>query len=74
MLYPKTHKPLSQLNGTTGEVETTLSGGERIFSIPHTKELVTTSLKAKSENDYGLLGKRVIEIIEQQDQTKPEYV
>lgn len=74
MLYPPKKATLKQLNGETGEVETTLQGGERIFSIPHTKEIVTTALKAKTPDDYKSLGARVIAILNIQDNTEPEFV
>ena len=73
MLFPKS-KSLKQINGETGEVETTLKGGERIFSIPNTTELVATAKKANSVGEYKALGLRVIEILNKQDSTQPEYV
>lgn len=64
---------LIQLNGK-GEPETVLKGEERIFSIPHTKEIVNKATKAKTKEDIVELGKQVEKILQKQNTQKPEYV
>jgi len=58
-----------QILGEGGEVLMNLKGGERIFSRIHTKEL----LDLAKDNDPKKLAKRMIEIIEIQNNTPPEY-
>lgn len=58
-----------QLNGKTGEVEAEVKGGERIFSRPDTKRIVTL-VKA---GDDAALGRFVFQAIKRQDGREPEY-
>lgn len=69
MLYPKKNS-MHQLNGKTGEVETTIKGGERIFSREDTKMIVSM---VQNDTDSGQLGKFVCSAIKKQDSRKPEY-
>lgn len=60
-----------------GNVQYTLEGGERIFSIKNTKTLIKISKRAYDTNkdsDYIALGKKILEYITTQDNNKPEYV
>lgn len=64
--------------GPSGRTQMTLQGGERIFSRKDTRELVSKSLatlkQKKSAAQLKELGKRVIEMLDQQDRNEPEYV
>ena len=64
---------LIQLNGK-GSAEAVLQGEERIFSIPHTEMIVKKSLESKTEKDAIELGKAMFNILEKQNNQKPEYV
>lgn len=68
------NKKLKQINGKTGEVETELVGGERIFSIPDTAKLVKLA-KAADDDELLLikLGKAVAEAIQGQEERPEEY-
>jgi uncharacterized membrane protein (UPF0127 family) len=59
-----------------GSTQMELEGGERIFSRPNTKKLISLSKKAvksKKESDYKKLGKKVFEYIERQNTQKQEF-
>ena len=63
--------------GSDGEVQATLQGSERIFSIKNTKTLVTMAKRAyesQSDSDYKALGKKIFEYMKVQDERDPEYV
>ena len=63
--------------GSDGEVQATLQGSERIFSIKNTKTLVTMAKRAyesQSDSDYKALGRKVFEYMKIQDNRDPEYV
>lgn len=49
-------------------------GGNRIFSRANTRELVSSSLKAKTPAELKALGGRVKAMLDKQDRNKPEYV
>lgn len=59
----------------TGKVQMNIEGGERIFSINHTEQLVQMAKKVElgqaTEDD---LGKLMAEIIKIQNEQEPEYV
>jgi uncharacterized membrane protein (UPF0127 family) len=58
-----------QVLGAGGEVIMNIKGGDRIFSRPHTLQLIAAA-KTKSPAE---LAKLMLEIIEIQDNTPPEY-
>ena len=63
--------------GSDGEVQMTIEGGERIFSIKNTQKLVALAKKAyesKSDEDYKKLGKAAFNFLHTQDTNTPEYV
>jgi len=49
-------------------------GGNRIFSRQDTRELVSTSLKAKTPAELKALGGRIKAMLDKQDSNKPEFV
>lgn len=60
-----------------GNIQISLEGGERIFSIPNTKILIKFAKKAdlmKNDNAYKALGKRVFKFLTIQDNNPVEYV
>jgi len=60
-----------------GESQMELKGGERIFSRPNTKTLVSLAkraYKSKQEKDYKALGRRVFKYLHIQDHKKDDYV
>lgn len=60
-----------------GESQMDLQGGERIFSRPNTKTLISLSKRAyrsKDEKDYKALGKRLFKYIQVQNTKKDDYV
>lgn len=62
--------------GSDGQVQYELVGGERIFSRPNTKVLVSKAKKAyktKSDSDYKALGRQVFKYLEKQNSNEPEY-
>ena len=66
-----------QILGSDGEVQATLQGGERIFSIKNTKTLVAMAKRAyesKSDSDYKALGRKIFEYMNIQNERDPEYV
>jgi hypothetical protein len=66
-----------QIIGSDGEVQATLQGGERIFSIKNTKTLVAMAKRAyesKSDSDYKALGRKIFEYMKIQNEREPEYV
>ena len=63
--------------GSDGQAQYELVGGERIFSRPNTKVLVSKAKKAyktKSDSDYKALGRQVFKYLEKQNSNEPEYV
>ena len=63
--------------GSNGEVQATLQGSERIFSIKNTKTLVAMAKRAyesQSNSDYKALGRKIFEYMKVQDEREPEYV
>jgi uncharacterized membrane protein (UPF0127 family) len=59
----------------TGKVLMNIKGGERIFSIKHTEELLELANKVKiGMLEPTKLGEKMKEIIDMQDKQKPEYV
>lgn len=65
-----------QILGSDGEVQATLQGGERIFSIKNTKTLVSMAKRAyesKSDSDYKALGRKIFEYMKIQNEREPEY-
>lgn len=64
-----------QVLDDAGVILMNLKGGERIFSIKHTKALVELAKKIdKGEAKEEELGKLMIKIIKIQDTQKPQYV
>ena len=60
-----------------GNVQVTLEGGERIFSIKNTKVLIkmaNRAYKSKKDSDYAALGNKVFKFLDIQDSNKAEYV
>ena len=60
-----------------GNVQMTLDGGERIFSIISTKTIINKAKRAfieKTDNAYKSLGKYVFKEMKAQDSRKPEFV
>jgi hypothetical protein len=63
--------------GSDGEIQATLQGSERIFSIKNTKTLVNMAKRAyesQSDADYKALGRKVFEYMKIQDERDPEWV
>lgn len=63
--------------GSDGQAQYELVWGERIFSRPNTKVLVSKAKKAyktKSDSDYKALGRQVFKYLEKQNSNEPEYV
>lgn len=59
----------------TGKVQMNISGGERIFSIDHTEQLIDMAKKVdKGEATEDELGKLMAKIIKIQNEQEPEYV
>lgn len=56
-----------------GEIISNIKLGARIFSIPHTKQLVDTAMQGDTPENLKKLGQMMIEIIIKQDTQKPEY-
>ena len=74
---PEVTEGTLEIIGSDGEVQATLQGSERIFSIKNTKTLVNMAKRAyesKSDADYKALGKKVFEYMKVQDERDPEYV
>ena len=66
-----------EILGSDGQVQATLQGSERIFSIKNTKTLVSMAKRAyesQSDSDYKALGRKIFEYMEIQDNREPEYV
>ena len=69
--------PIMSVLDPNGESQMDLKGGERIFSRPNTKSLISLAKKAyktKSEKDYKALGKRVFKYLHIQNIKKDDYV
>ena len=63
-----------QVLDDSGKVLMNIEGGERIFSIKHTEELIALAKKLDADEiTPATLGKRMQEIIEIQNTQKPEY-
>ena len=66
-----------QILGSDGQVQATLQGSERIFSIKNTKTLVSMARRAyesQLDSDYKALGRKIFEYMEIQDNREPDYV
>ena len=66
-----------EIIGSDGEVQATLQGSERIFSISNSKTLVRMAKRAyysKLDKDYKALGKKIFEYMDIQNNREPEYV
>jgi len=63
-----------QINGETGEHESTLDGGERIMSRKDTRAIIVLAQVCQSMQDFVKLGKLVYDVLKTQDKRKPEYV
>lgn len=66
-----------EIIGSDGQVQATLQGSERIFSIKNTKTIVSMAKRAyesQSDSDYKALGKKVFEYMDIQDNREAEYV
>jgi len=63
-----------QLSGDGKTVEAILQGKERIYSRGDTKRLMELAKKAKTNNDFFLLGKFLYDATKKQDSRPPEYV
>ncbi|GMO10890.1 MAG: hypothetical protein Nk1A_9260 [Endomicrobiia bacterium] len=62
---------------SVGGVQTTIVGGERIFSRKNTITMIKMAKRAfrsKSDADFRSLGKKVFRYLEIQDNNEPEYV
>ena len=71
----KIDKDKMQVLDDKGRVLMNIAGGERIFSIKHTEALVKMAKKVNAgEASEEELGKLMAEIIEIQNNQKPEYV
>lgn len=71
----KANENAMQVLDDTGKVLMNIVGGERIFSILHTEELVSLSKKVdKGEANEEELGELMKRIIHKQNTQKPEYV
>jgi hypothetical protein len=64
---------LLHLDGATGEVQTEMEGGERIFSREDTAALVAASKGKDTPEQLAALGKQVYQMIVTQRNTPPEY-
>jgi hypothetical protein len=63
-----------QYSGDGKTVEAILKGKERIYSRGDTKRLMELAKKAKTNDDYFLLGKFLVDATKKQDSRPPEYV
>ena len=66
-----------EIIGSDGEVQATLQGSERIFSIKNTKTLIAMAKRAyesQSDSDYKALGRKIFEYMKVQDEREPEWV
>lgn len=74
---PEQPEGVLEIIGSDGEVQATLQGSERIFSIKNTKTLVAMAKRAyesQSDSDYKALGRKIFEYMKVQDEREPEYV
>ena len=74
---PEVTEGTLEIIGSDGEVQATLQGSERIFSIKNTKTLVNMAKRAyesQSDADYKALGRKIFEYMKIQDERDPEYV
>jgi uncharacterized membrane protein (UPF0127 family) len=63
--------------GSDGKPQMEIEGGNRIFSRKNTKTLVKIAKRAyntKSDKDYKLLGTKIFNFLEIQNNNEPEYV
>jgi uncharacterized membrane protein (UPF0127 family) len=70
-------KPIMSVLDSEGKSQMDLLGGERIFSRPNTKTLISLAkraYKSKSEKDYKALGKRVFKYLHAQNTKQDDYV
>lgn len=56
-----------------GKVISNIKEGARIFSRPHTKELVAAANAGEDDESLKRLGMMIVNMIHQQDTQKPEY-
>lgn len=71
----KSKKDAMQVLDDTGKVLMNIRGGERIFSIEHTEQIVALSKKVdKGEADPEELGKLMDKILTKQNTQEPQYV
>ena len=66
-----------EILGSDGQVQATLQGSERIFSIKNTKTLVSMAKRAyesQSDSDYKALGRKIFEYMKIQNERPEEYV
>lgn len=76
-IEPSAEDGALKILGSNGEVQATLQGGERIFSIKNTKTLVSMAKRAyesKSDSDYKALGRKIFEYMKIQNERPEEYV
>lgn len=75
--FEEEKEPVMKVLAQDGSTQTSLWGGERIFSRVHTKVLIKKAKKAdisKDDKDYKALGKYMFKCIKSQDTREPEYV
>ena len=68
------HGGKMQVLGNDGEVLTNIIGGERIFSRPHTKKLISLAKTAKDKSGLLKLGEFMSSVIGKQDTQESQYV
>ncbi len=64
---------LKQLNGTNGKTQMKLFGGERIYSIADTSQIVFLAQRARSYEDWIRLGRYLYRATKAQQARKPEF-
>jgi hypothetical protein len=64
---------IKQLNGKNGKVQMKLYGGERIYSIGDTAQLIFLAQNAKTFQDWVRLGRYLHRATKAQQTRKPEY-
>jgi hypothetical protein len=64
---------MQHLDGRTGEVQSEMEGGERIFSREDTEILMALAKEADSPEGLVELGEAVYSMIDTQRNTQPEY-
>jgi uncharacterized membrane protein (UPF0127 family) len=71
----KARKSAMQVLDDSGKVLMNIDGGERIFSIEHTEQLVALAKQVdRGEKDPEELGKLMNKILHKQDTQEPQYV